>query len=61
MVRCADGTGPRACDEERAKAYAVAINIEIEFLHDQFLLEILCHYSCGAALDLGVGTGRYTT
>jgi hypothetical protein len=51
MVRCADGTGPGAFDEEQAHAYAAAIDIETEFLHDQVLLEILRH--------LGGGNGRY--
>jgi len=59
MVRFADGTGPGAFDEEQAKAYAAAIDIETEFLHDQVLLEILCQHSRGAALDLGGGIGRY--
>jgi 2-polyprenyl-3-methyl-5-hydroxy-6-metoxy-1,4-benzoquinol methylase len=59
MVRFADGTGPGAFDEEQAKAYAAAIDIETEFLHDQVLLEILSQHSRGAALDLGGGIGRY--
>ena len=33
MVRFADGTGPGAFDEEQAKAYAAAIDIETEFPH----------------------------
>ena len=59
MVRFADGTGPGAFDEEQANAYAAAIDIEIEFLHDQILLDILRQHSRGAALDLGGGNGRY--
>jgi len=59
MVRFADGTGPGAFDEEQAKAYAAAIDIETEFLHDQVLLEILWQHARGAALDLGGGIGRY--
>ena len=59
MVRCADGTGPGAFDEEQAKAYAAAIDIETEFPHDQVFLDILRQHSRGAALDLGGGTGRY--
>jgi SAM-dependent methyltransferase len=59
MVRFADGTGPGAFDEEQAKAYAAAIDIETEFPHDQVFLDILWHHSRGAALDLGGGTGRY--
>jgi ubiquinone/menaquinone biosynthesis C-methylase UbiE len=59
MVRCADGTGPGAFDEEQAHAYAAASDIETEFLHDQVLLDILRQHSRGAALDLGGGTGRY--
>ena len=59
MVRCADGTGPGAFDEGQAKAYAVAIDVETEFLHDQVFLDILRQHSRGGALDLGGGTGRY--
>jgi 2-polyprenyl-3-methyl-5-hydroxy-6-metoxy-1,4-benzoquinol methylase len=59
MVRFADGTGPGAFDEEQAHAYAVAVDIETEFLHDQVLLDILRQHSRGAALDLGGGNGRY--
>jgi SAM-dependent methyltransferase len=59
MVRFADGTGPGAFDEEQAKAYAAAIDIEIEFPHDQVFLDILWQHSRGAALGLGGGTGRY--
>jgi hypothetical protein len=59
MVRFADGTGPGAFDEEQAKAYAAAIDIETEFPHDQALLEILTQHSRGTALDLGGGIGRY--
>jgi 2-polyprenyl-3-methyl-5-hydroxy-6-metoxy-1,4-benzoquinol methylase len=60
MVSFAYGTGPGAFDEKQAKAYAAAVDIETEFLHDQVLLEILRHYSHGAALDLGGGVGRYS-
>jgi ubiquinone/menaquinone biosynthesis C-methylase UbiE len=59
MVRFADGTGPGAFDEEQAKAYAAASDIETEFLHDQVLLKILWQHARGAALDLGGGIGRY--
>ena len=59
MVRFADVTGPGAFDEEQAKAYAAAIDIETEFPYDQVLLEMLSHHSRGVALDLGGGTGRY--
>jgi trans-aconitate methyltransferase len=59
MVRFADGTGPGAFDEEQAKAYAAAIDIETEFPHDQAFLDILWQHSRGAALDLGGGAGRY--
>ena len=59
MVRCADGTGPGAFDEEQAKAYAAAMDIETEFPHDQVFLDILWQHSRGAALDFGGGTGRY--
>ena len=59
MVRCADGTGPGAFDEEQAKAYAAALDIETEFPHDQVFLDILWQHSRGAALDCGGGTGRY--
>jgi ubiquinone/menaquinone biosynthesis C-methylase UbiE len=59
MVRVADGTGPGAFDEEQAKAYAAAMDIETEFLHDQVFLELLRRHARGAALDLGGGTGRY--
>jgi trans-aconitate methyltransferase len=59
MVRFADGTGPGAFDEEQAKAYAAAIDIETEFPHDQVFLDILWQHSRGATLDLGGGTGRY--
>jgi trans-aconitate methyltransferase len=61
MVRYAGGTGPGAFDEEQAKAYAAAIDIETEFLHDQVLLDILWQRSHGSALDLGGGMGRYAT
>jgi trans-aconitate methyltransferase len=59
MVRFADGAGPGAFDEEQAKAYAAAMDIETEFPHDQVLLDILWQHARGAALDLGGGTGRY--
>ena len=59
MVRFAGGTGPGAFDEEQAKAYAAAIDIETEFPHDQVFVDILWQHSRGAALDLGGGTGRY--
>ena len=59
MVRFAGGSGPGAFDEGQAKAYAAAIDIEAEFLHDQVLLEILLKHSHEAALDIGGGIGRY--
>jgi 2-polyprenyl-3-methyl-5-hydroxy-6-metoxy-1,4-benzoquinol methylase len=59
MVGFADGTGPGGFDEAQAKAYAAATDIETEFPHDQVFLDILRHYSRGAALDLGGGMGRY--
>jgi trans-aconitate methyltransferase len=59
MVRFADRPGPGAFNEEQAKAYAAAIEIDTEFLHDQAFLDILWHHARGAALDLGGGTGRY--
>ncbi len=59
MGRFADGTGPGVFDEAQAKAYAAAIDIETEFLHDQIFLDILRHHARGAALDLGGGMGRY--
>jgi trans-aconitate methyltransferase len=59
MMRCADGTEPGAFDEEQAKAYAAATDIETEFLHDQVLVEILGQHAQGAVLDLGGGMGRY--
>jgi trans-aconitate methyltransferase len=59
MVRFTDGTKPGAFDEEQAKAYAAAMDIETEFPHDQDFLDILWQHSRGAALDLGGGTGRY--
>ena len=61
MGRLADGPEPGAFDEEQAQAYAAAIDIETEFLHDQVLLDILWHHSRGAALDLGGGMGRYAS
>jgi 2-polyprenyl-3-methyl-5-hydroxy-6-metoxy-1,4-benzoquinol methylase len=59
MRRFADATGPGVFDEAQAKAYAAAIDIETEFLHDQIFLDILRHHARGAALDLGGGMGRY--
>lgn len=59
MGRLADATGPGAFDEAQAKAYAAAIEIETEFLHDQVFLDILWHHARGAGLDLGGGIGRY--
>ena len=59
MGRFADATGPGVFDEAQAKAYAAAIDIETEFLHDQIFLDILRHHARGAALDLGGGMGRY--
>src|SRR5262245_4438056 len=59
MENLADGTGPGAFDEAQAQAYAAAVDIETEFLHDQVFLDILWQHAHGAALDLGGGTGRY--
>jgi trans-aconitate methyltransferase len=59
MGRFADRTGPGAFDEEQAKAYAAAMDIETEFLHDQAFVALLWQHARGAALDLGGGTGRY--
>jgi trans-aconitate methyltransferase len=59
MPRCADDTGPGAFDEDQARAYAAASDIETAFPHDQVLVEILRQHSRGAALDLGGGSGRY--
>jgi trans-aconitate methyltransferase len=59
MVSFANSAGPGAFDEEQAKAYAAAMDIETEFPHDQDFLDILWRHSRGAALDLGGGTGRY--
>jgi trans-aconitate methyltransferase len=59
MGRFADGTGPGVFDEAETKAYAAAIDIETEFLHDRIFLDILRHHAHGAALDLGGGMGRY--
>jgi 2-polyprenyl-3-methyl-5-hydroxy-6-metoxy-1,4-benzoquinol methylase len=59
MGRCTDGPGPGAFDEGQAQAYAAAIEIETEFLHDQVFLELLRRHARGTALDLGGGNGRY--
>lgn len=59
MAGFADGTGPGGFDEAQAHAYAAAVDIETEFLHDQVFLDILRHHAHGAALDLGGGMGRY--
>jgi len=59
MDRSADGIRPGAFDEAQATAYAAAMDIETEFLHDQSFLDILRHHAHGATLDLGGGTGRY--
>jgi SAM-dependent methyltransferase len=59
MVRWTDGAGPGTFDEEQAQAYAAAMDIETEFLHDRVVLEMLWRHARGVALDLGGGTGRY--
>lgn len=59
MVRVADGTGPGAFDEDQARAYAAASEIETVFSHDRIFLDLLRRHARGAALDLGGGTGRY--